>query len=219
MKRISLVLLAVCFLAVSQAGAAVVFSLPSSAYIQMPTANYFGGGPESGVGYTWSSTNDGILCCQGGSVFGYTGGYGFGNNGVWTGSLGPMAGVNDSFDVYGVTDTMTFAFTTPVSIIGGFLNYVPGGSTPTTIAVYDSGMNLIESYNLTFLTGQVTDAGQTLGFQEATADISYFTMTGNYIGIVSVTGTETLVPEPGSMMLLGSGILLAIGLGRRRFSR
>jgi hypothetical protein len=69
------------------------------------------------------------------------------------------------------------------------------------------------------LTGQVTDAGQTLGFQEATADISYFTMTGNYIGIVSVTGTETLVPEPGSMMLLGSGILLAIGLGRRRFSR
>jgi succinyl-CoA synthetase alpha subunit len=44
-------------------------------------------------------------------------------------------------------------------------------------------------------------------------------MTGNYIGIVSVSGTNILSPEPGSMMLLGSGILLAIGLGRRRFSR
>jgi hypothetical protein len=216
MTRISLVLLAVCFLAVSQAGAGVDFSLPSSAYIQIPTANYFGGGPQSGVGYTWTSTN---TTNQGGSVFGLTSGYGFGNNGIWDGALGPMAGVNDSYANFSVTDTMTFAFTDPVSIIGGFMNYVPGGSTPTTIAVYDSGMNLIESYNLTFLTGQVTDAGQTLGFQEATADISYFTMTGNYIGIVSVSGTNILSPEPGSMMLLGSGILLAIGLGRRRFSR
>jgi len=215
MKRISLVLLAVCFLAVSQAGATVVFSLPSSAYIQIPSADYFGPGPQSYDGYTWSSTN---AANQGGSVFGYNGAYGFLDNGYWTGALGPMVGLNDSFDNWGATDTMTFAFSTPVSIIGGFMNYVPHGSTPTTIAAYDSSMNLIESYNLTFLTGNGADQGQTLGFQEATADISYFTMTGNYIGIVSVTGTNTLVPEPGSMMLLGSGILLAIGLGRRRFS-
>jgi hypothetical protein len=215
MKRLSLVLLAVCFLAVSQAGAAVVFALPTSALIQLPAVDYFGPGPQTYNGVTWNSTN---ASNQGGSVYGYTGGYGFVGNGTWDGALGPMAGLNDSYDVYGVTDTMTFAFSSPVSITGGFLNYVPGGSTPTTIAVYDATMTLLESYNLTFLTGNLTNAGQTLGFSRSSADISYFTMTGNYIGIVGIQGHDTVTPEPGTMMLLGSGMLLAIGFGRRRFS-
>jgi hypothetical protein len=45
-----------------------------------------------------------------------------------------MAGLNESFDVYGVTDTMTFTFTSPVDEVGGFFNYVPYGSTRTTLA-------------------------------------------------------------------------------------
>jgi hypothetical protein len=218
MTRVSLILLAVCLLAASQAGATVVTSLPSSAFIQMPAVDYTGSGPQTYNGVTWTSTN---ATNHGGSVYGYTATYRFAGNGSWDGTLGPMAGVNDSFNNYGVTDTMTFAFATPVSIIGGFLNYVPGGSTPTTIAVYDSSHSLIESYNLTFLTGGGTDTGQTLGFSESTADISYFTLSDNFIGIVGIPGTSVTssVPEPGSMMLLVSGILLAIGLGRRRFSR
>ena len=73
------------------------------------------------------------------SLFGaHSDSYGFGTNGQWTGALGPMAGLNDATDYFTVTDTMTFAFATPVSAVGGFLNYTPGFSTPTTIAVYDS---------------------------------------------------------------------------------
>ena len=56
-----------------------------------------------------------------------------------------MAGLNDSYDRYTVTDTMTFAFATPVSWVGGFFNYVPYGSTPTTLTVWDASNNLIES--------------------------------------------------------------------------
>ena len=215
-NKFSLSLFALAILAAGQLSAGVVFTLPTSAMIQLPAINYFGPGPQSFNGVDWSSTN---ATNQGGSVYGYTGAYGFLGNGVWTGALGPMAGLNDSFDTWGVTDTMTFHFATPVALIGGFMNYVPNGSTPTTIAVYDSANVLIESYNLTFLTGNLPNAGQTIGFSETTADISYFTMTGNYIGIAGVRGTDVATPEPGSMMLLGTGLLAAISFGRRRFSR
>lgn len=129
-----------------------------------------------------------------------------------------MAGVNNSFKDGGVTyTTMTFAFATPVGGVGGFLNYVPGGSTPTTIAVYDASYKLIESYNLTFVTDGSTNSGMFIGFQETTVNISYFTLTDNYIGITNLT-TAGPVPLPGAVWLLGSGLLGLVGL-RRKFKR
>ncbi len=203
-------------LAANPGGAALVTSLPGGTVYPMPAVNYFGGSPQPvAAGITWSSTN---ASTQGGSVFGYTGGYGFLGNGSWDGSLGPMAGVNDSTDAYGVTDTMTFAFTTPVAGVGGFLNYVPGSLNPTTIAVYNAANTLLESYNLTFLTGGGTDTGQFLGFQEATADISYFKLTDNYIGITNLTTTNTAVPVPPAVLLFGSGLLGLVGWRRFRKS-
>jgi hypothetical protein len=201
-------------LATFLASASVVTSIPGGTVVPMPSVNYFGPGPQSfGPGITWSSTN---ASNQGGSVFGYTGGYGFGGNGFWDGALGPMAGVNDSFDDYGVTDTMTFAFATPLSAVGGFLNYVPFGSTPTTIAVYNSSSTLIESYNLTFLTGGGTDTGQFLGFQESSPEISYFTLTDNYIGITDLT-ISGAVPEPAEILPLAALLgVVAFGYVRRR---
>ena len=124
--------------AVAPAHAGLVTSITGGNLV-MPAVNYFGPGPQpGGPGYTWSSTNAGT---QGGSAFGYTGGYGFGANGGWDGTLGPMAGVNDAFFVYGATDTMTFEFASPVFNVGGFINYYPDFTTPTTIAVWDSSID------------------------------------------------------------------------------
>lgn len=218
MRKLLTPLLLAVILGVVQAGASVVTSLPGGTVIPMPAVDYFGTGPWTfGAGsfaVTWTSTN---AFNNGGAAFGYAGTYGaysFLSNGQWTGAMGPMAALNDSTDDYGSTDSMTFAFATPVRAVGGFLNYTPGGSTPTTIAVWDSGGNLIESSNLTFLTGGGNDSGSFFGFQESTANISYFTLTDNYVGISDLTASS--VPEPGSLLLIGSGLLGMIGYSRRR---
>ncbi len=219
--KVAAALFAALVLIGTQAGATVVTSWTGGTLQIPPTINYFGPGPQTfGVGnVVWSSTN---ATNQGGSVFGYTNGYGFINNGFWDAAVGPMIGVNDSFDVYGVTDTMTFAFASPLQSVGAFFNYVPGGSTPTTIAVYDASHTLIESYNLTWnFNGTCPlDCGQLLGFAESTANISYLTLTDNYVALVDLTtdfNTST-TPEPSSLLLLGSGVLGLTGVIRRKLS-
>jgi hypothetical protein len=194
-------------------GAVVVTSLPSGTIMPMPDIYpfCFGPGPQTfGPGITWTSTNASI---NGGSIFGYTGGYGFDLNGGWDGSLGPMAGLNSGFDYDGVTDTMTFAFSEPVSGVGGFLNYAPS-STPATIAVYDSSLTLIESFTLTFITGETNNTGCFYGFQETSNTISYFTLTDDYIALTDLT----IVPIPASLLLFVSG-LVGLAIFRRRFTR
>jgi PEP-CTERM motif len=226
-KALAPLLFVVVALMVAQAGASLVTSISGGTTIPMPALNFFGGGPITfGPAnlVTWSSTNC-ALCNQGGSVFGYTTPpnipYGFGSNGSWDGALGPMAGVNSSNSIYGVSDTMTFAFASPVRSVGGFLDYVPDmATTPTTIAVYDSSCDPristctpIESFDVTFLTGGGTDTGMFLGFTESSKNISYFTLTDNFLAITNLT---VVVPEPGTLLLIGTGLLGAVGFGRRR---
>jgi hypothetical protein len=169
------------------AGAAVVTSLPEGTIVPMPDVNYFGPGPQSFNGVVWTSTN---ASQYGGSLFGYTFSYGFNTNGIWFGALGPMAGLNSP------SDTMTFTFATPVSGVGGFMNYAPQSGN-SVISVYDSSNNLIESYTLNFNTGGATDSGFFFGFLEDSATIKYFTLSNSFIGIANLTTVTatTSLPE------------------------
>ncbi len=201
----------------------MVTSIPGGTVVPMSALNYWGVGPQTfGSGITWTSTDTGIQCgvltpCP--SVFGWTEWYGFGPNGAWTDALGPMAGLNESTDLFGVTDTMTFTFASPVSAVGGFLNYYPGSSHPTTIAVWDSKGNEIESANLNllFTTSGADDTGAFYGFLEPSAAIKYFTLTDNFVGITGLT--YATVPEPGTLLLLGSGLAGMAYRVRRRMKK
>lgn len=216
-KSIAPLMLAI-MLTVAQAGATVVMSISGGTVIPMPAVDYFGSGSQTfeagGLTVTWSSTN---AFNGGGAVFGCDSGcgnYGFRSNGQWTGALGNYAGLNDDSS-FGSTDSMTFAFSSPISAVGGILNYAPGGSTPTMIAVYDSHGNLIEpAFSLNFSTTGA-DQYRFYGFKEPTPDISSFVLTDNYIAITQLTISSA--PEPNSILLLGSGLLGAITYGRKRF--
>jgi hypothetical protein len=109
---------------------------------------------------------------------------------------------------------MTFTFAQPVSAVGGFLNYYIYGSTSTTIAVWDSSWNLIDTYDLSFTTNGNNNTGAFYGFVETSSKIKYFTLTDNYIGIVGLTYAG--VPEPSSLLLMASGLLGAAAYGRKR---
>jgi hypothetical protein len=145
-------------------------------------------------------------------VIGSTAGMGFGANGSWDSAVGPIIGLNDSTAIDGSTDTMTIAFTTPVTEFGDYFNYVPNSGNPTPISVYDTVGNLIGTYDLTFATSGAVDSGEWLDFS-STTPIGSVTLTDNYVAISAPT------PEPSSFVLLGSGLLAAAGVARRRLGR
>ena len=153
---------AVGFLVIaSSANADVVNSSQSgSTSLSMDPINSFTAGPVTmAPGITWSSTDSY-------SVYGYTGGYGFANNGSWSGL--DMMGLNTN------SGSMTISFDNAVSEVGGFLNYAPDYYGQASISVYDASHSLIESTNLNFRTNGGTNQGEFFGFTEAVADISYF---------------------------------------------
>ncbi|MCU6497494.1 PEP-CTERM sorting domain-containing protein [Rugamonas sp. A1-17] len=199
MKKITFAVL--CALAGLSAHAATVTSLPGGAVLMMPELDYFGSGPLSlAPGVEWSSAN-------GDAVFGYRGGYGFADNGMWEGLT--MAGTNDQ------GSAMTLAFSQAVAGVGAFFNYSPRYYGPATIAVYDANHTLIESTTLTFMTNGGLNQGEFHGFLESAPSISYFTMTGAYIGAADFA--VQAVPEPGSYAMLLAGLgLLGIAARRRQ---
>jgi hypothetical protein len=151
----------------------------TAADISIPSQVTYGiNGPVTSGNYTWSSTNFN-------SVFGYTGAYGFGANGSWDSSMGPMIGLNDG------TDTMTIGFTNAVYSFGDFFNYAPNSGGPATINIYTVGGTLLDSYILTFATGGANNSGEWLEFTSTTA-IGYITLSGDDIAMTSTPEPSTL---------------------------
>lgn len=218
MKLICSVLAAlVAVVAAGPTTAAVITSIPGGTVIAMPALGFnfsagpqiFGGGTET---VTWTSATSM-------SVFGYTDTYVYNDNGIWSGLTSGliMAATNDS------SAAMTFAFSSPVTEVGGFVNYAfymgDRYSVPEILA-YDSSYNLIESAILKFSTGGGINTGFFYGFAESTP-IAYFKLQGAYIGLTDLTiGSITAVPEPSTwgMVLLGFAGLGFVGYRRSRRS-
>jgi len=145
-----------------------------------------------------------------GGIFGFTGDYSFGTNGVWVGTP-PFAAIDKE------SGSMKFSFDNPVYAVGGLINYEPGNSNSPVISIYDSSNNLIESTRLSFSTNGI---GQFHGFQLADPLISSFQLSGSFIALRNLTVLASTplapVPEPETYAMLLAGLGLMATVARRK---
>jgi hypothetical protein len=87
----------------------------------------------------------------------------------------------------------------PVSAVGGFMNHALGcnSGSPFVINVYDSGMNLLESHDITAdaVTPSGTNEGIFRGISRPSAEIAYFEVLG-YVPVLDdlTIGGATVAP-------------------------
>jgi hypothetical protein len=114
-------------------------------------------------------------------------------------------------------------FSSPVSAAGAQIQADFFGAFTATITAYGSS-GVIGSFTKTG-TSSANGSAMFLGFNDSTPNISYLTfnlvdVNGNNDEAIGTlyysTGTANVVPEPSSFLLLGSGLLGALGYGRRR---
>lgn len=207
----------VCMSLAAPVLAAPVASLPGSELIENPSVdrphNMGQSSPRAYAdGITWSSDVP--------SSFGFDRLYGFQDNGAWYRQ--PMIGLSQA------SGTMRLSFDAPVAGVGGYFNYAQSGGTPLgdapTIAVYDADHALLDAFVLDFDTGRVDHSGYFYGFDVGSARISYFEMSGAYIGMTNLrvlqgeTGPAD-VPEPGTALLAGAALLAIRFTARRKTLR
>jgi hypothetical protein len=220
------------FLGAAFAGSIFVAGAAQAALITTATGNYYAfpdvnlnsAGPETvAPGITYTSTNL-PTSDSGGAVYGWSNGYNFVQSPPNDVSSGiPLVGLNDSTDNYGVADSITFSFASPVSVVGAVLNWSLSDA-PVTIEALDSSNKVLESYTLS--SGGINTVGISpnsfFGFKESTNSISAFVLTDGYIaaigGVNAATAGVGAIPEISTwaMMLAGFAGLGVLGYRRHK---
>ncbi len=135
-------------------------------------------------------------------------GWGLVANGTWTAARNGYSGIN------GTADPMSFTFASPVSAVGGFMNYaVPYGSV--TFEVLGAGNVVLETYDLTsagpISTPSGTDAGAFRGIVRSSADIVALRITGGYALLDDLTFSKaTPIPTASRSGLVVLCLLVAL---------
>jgi hypothetical protein len=114
--------------------------------------------------------------------------------------------------------TILFEFTGLASRVG--IGIANGSYGPENLSIYDSNFILLES--ITGPTGKNTYAG----FERTAADIKYFEIIGDFFAIDDLQHNaledrqpDASVPEPSTLLMLGSGLVGLVGFGRKKFIR